>query len=367
LDHLLKGTWSIHLQELVAQFVHHKKVLERWFLNRMRWSEQRGFSMGNILGSQIRLNKWMQSSAPSENHQRLDWTEPLVRSLLYIDEGDASGDPGMEELTLSHLEKLMIVRDLARVLTQSKRIDEGIVWFENALICRADKGEPLRRCWIMSALGILYDQRGEVHRSLDIHAQVLAIQQTGIGTKHLETIWTVNEMGHVYRHLGDYGKAEEMHVWALAALCKILPSDHLEVVWTINTLARAYRKNGKLEDALGCHQKALEGQEKALGSMHPHPLWTKGDIGKCYFGLGLLEEAENFHRRSLEGRIMILGMTHLDTLWSMAKLGQVLADNGQIKEGVGLLENALERQILALGIEHLQTRKTAATLNNLKL
>ncbi|KAI8931760.1 hypothetical protein NX059_011400 [Plenodomus lindquistii] len=358
LDHLLQGSWSGHLQKLVERFVGQKDVLETWLINRIRYGGQRGFSMSNILGSQALLNGWLQNYT-------VDWTESLVRTLLKLDEVEAGVENKNTTLLLSHLEKLMIMRDVVRVLTQTKKLEEGIRWFESALQQRKQQGNFPRHYWIMSALGMLYDQQNQVQQSLDLHAQVLALQQATLGHDSLETLWSVNEMGRVYRHLGDYKRAELQHNTALKALQAILPQDHLEITWTRNTLARAYRKNGKLSSALSLHELALASQENSLGSLHPHVLWTRGDIGKCHFGLNRLEEAERFHRQCLEGRMGILGETHVDTLWSMAKLGAVLAIQRPGDPAASLLRRALEGQNIALGREHPQTRKTIADLRNL--
>jgi tetratricopeptide (TPR) repeat protein len=366
LDHLLQATWNIDLQNLVRKLVGDSAVMEKWFIDRIRWDEQRGFSMSKILGSQPLLNDWMRSTAHSKQTQELDWTKSLVHTLLRLDEDGEYCGHGYQALRLSHLENLMIVRDLARVLTQSRRIDEGITWFKAAL-CHRKKQEAAQaaHCWILSALGILYDQRNDIRGSLDIHSHVLSVQELELGQQSLETIWTVNELGRVYRHLGNFDKAEEHHRRALKVLLEILPDDHLEVVWTMNTLARSYRKSGRITEALALHRTALAGQERALGVTHPHPLWTRGDIGKCYHGLGLVREAEEFHRASLTGRLSVLGAAHVDTLWSMAKVGQVLSTRKQYEEAGDLLQRALKGQISSLGDQNSQTIKTAMALQNL--
>ncbi|KAI0604523.1 TPR-12 multi-domain protein [Pyrenophora tritici-repentis] len=366
LDHLLQASCDESLQALILTFVTAPAVLEKWLLDRMRWDSQRGFSMSKILGSQSVLNSWMQSSPNAHASQYIYWTGPLVRALLRIDRLQTQGRVGHQELWLSHLEKLMIMRDVARVLTQNNMLDQGIAWFEAALDQRRHKCTQLDNCWIMSALGILYDQKNDFQRSLDLHSHVLNIQETQLGGQSLETLWTVNEMGRVHRHLHDYENAEKQHQKALRSLHQILPNDHLEIIWTLNTLAHAYRKNGKLTEALSLHQQALSGQERALGVVHLHPLWTKGDIGKWYLGLGNLDKAEEFFRACLKGRTTLLGMGHVDSLWTMAKLGQVLAARNHREEAFGLLQRAFEGQTSKLGSKHAQTLKTAIVLRGLE-
>jgi tetratricopeptide (TPR) repeat protein len=363
LDHVLRATCTIQLRELVLKLVCDDANFERWLLDRVRWDGQRAHSTHKIIGSLSELNIWMQSSPNTTQLQNINWTAPIVRALLGADEHGVH-----EKAWLGHFEKLMIVRDIARILTQSKMLDEGITWFEDALRKRQQTTHGTSSHWIMSALGILYDQKNEIQRSLDLHAHVLTLQEKMTGRESLETLWTVNEMGRVYRHLGDYAKAEEQHNRALTSLKKILPHEHSEVIWTLNTLARAYRKSGKLTEALALHLQAVAGQERVVGPTHPHPLWTRGDIGKCYFGLRRFGEAELSFRLALKGRITLLGEMHVDTLWTMAKLGCVLATTTTPppQEAFELLARALEGQMVALGAQHTQTIKTAVVLRELE-
>ncbi len=59
---------------------------------------------------------------------------------------------------------MMIVRDLARYLTQNKTLSEGIDLFESVLAANPNGGRIIEYddVWIMNTLGILYDQTGQV-------------------------------------------------------------------------------------------------------------------------------------------------------------------------------------------------------------
>jgi hypothetical protein len=104
------------------------------------------FSMSKLLGSQSALNAWVQSSPAAGQSHKIEWTGPLVCALLRIDEVKMRETSGCPQYWLSHLEKLIIMSDVARVLTQNKKLDEGIVWVEVALDRRRHSCTELANC-----------------------------------------------------------------------------------------------------------------------------------------------------------------------------------------------------------------------------
>lgn len=56
----------------------------------------------------------------------MDWCKDVAHIL-----GDAQEDDNTS-IRLTYFEKIMVVRDLARLLTQSKRLDEGILGLTDA-------------------------------------------------------------------------------------------------------------------------------------------------------------------------------------------------------------------------------------------
>jgi tetratricopeptide (TPR) repeat protein len=269
-------------------------------------------------------------------------------------------------IRLTYFEKIMVVRDLARLLTQSKRLEEGILWLTDAYTSLSHR-TAVELVWISNSLAILYDQQGETVKSLETQQRALSIQTAELGSDHLETINTVNELGRIYRHLGDYENAAKMHHMALSVLEKRLPEpeEHLEVIWTIATLARTYRKQGRFPEALTLFERAHRTRAKVLGPNHPHTLWILGDIGATYQDMGLFKDAEDSYRRALEGRQDVLGQNHPDTLWSINNYGTILERIGRRDEALNAQKQALSGQREVLGHEHKHTLWTLEVIRRL--
>lgn len=363
-DHFLVSPWNITLLGLLTTFNGDEAIRRFWIRNMLRLGHN-GFSLQKIFKLQSDLNAWVclnNSSSPSgQAFVQIDWCKDVIQILV-----DAQGDSSTS-IRLTYFEKIMVVRDLARLLTQSKRLEEGILWLTDAYTSLSHR-TAVELVWISNSLAILYDQQGETVMSLETQQRALSIQTAELGPDHLETINTVNELGRIYRHLGDYDNAAKMHHMALSVLEKRLPEpeEHLEVIWTIATLARTYRKQGRFSEALTLFERAHKTRAKVLGPNHPHTLWILGDIGATYQDMGLFKDAEDSYRRALEGRQDVLGQNHPDTLWSINNYAIILERIGRRDEALNLQKQALSGQREVLGHEHKHTLWTLEVIRRLE-
>lgn len=362
-EHLLVSRLSMDLLELLTTFNGDEAIRQWWMRNMLRLGHN-GFSLQKIFKLQSDLNIWIRlndsSAQPEQAFVEIDWCKDVIHILV-----DAQEDNDTS-IRLTYFERIMVVRDLARLLTQSKRLDEGISWLTDAYASLSHR-KAVELVWISNSLAILYDQQGETHKSLSTQQQALSIQTAELGPDHLKTINTVNELGRIYRHLGDYDNAAKMHQKALAVLEARLPEpeEHLEVIWTIATLARTYRKQGRSSEALALFERAHRTRSKVLGPTHPHTLWILGDIGATYQDMGLLNNAEDNYRRALESRQNVLGIKHPDTLWSINSYGIILERLGRRNEALDLHRRALSGQREVLGYEHKHTIWTLEVVRRL--
>ncbi|KAF3933487.1 hypothetical protein ABW19_dt0206929 [Dactylella cylindrospora] len=353
--HIVRSTYSERLAGKMHDYLSEKSRRMTW-IARQLFRESSGFPLQHLIKTQKELHHWdVGDKTATHKDERLDWIQDVGRAMVEIDTADQ--DPAAEKSQITYFEKLMVIRDLSREYTIRQRLDEAEKWMTDALHQKQqDQGmDHISTVWLLSSLGIIYDQQQRVELSAETHERALAIQERYLGSEHLETVWTINELGRVYRHLGRYDKAVAMHLRALNILKILLPEDDLQIAWTLNTLARAQRKQGSIKDSLECHRQAIEIQTKSLGEDHPHILWATADIGRCYRDLEDLEKSAEFHRKCLEGRKRVLGLDHPDTLWAMNDLGLVLSQSGQVKEAMMLHQQALEGQIKLLGETHAHT------------
>jgi tetratricopeptide (TPR) repeat protein len=353
------------LQDAVQKFLADERRRRTW-LAELLLHDGRGFSIHTVIRLQRRLTNWMTGEKSDETDSQADglpsdWADDCLAILLQAD----GGKFGELDPPLSYFEKLMVVRDLARLLKQANRVRSGIGRLE-ACLQEADPAVSVAQVWILNALGILYSQCRETRHSIELHNRALSVQEQALGPSNVETIWTINELGRMHRHIGDSAGAIARHQQALAVLKAILPTDHLEIVWTESTLARALGKQGQHAKALALHLRSHEVYSRVLGDEHAHTLWKLGDIGQCLRSLGRLEEAETYQRRALEGRSKALGPEHADTLWTMNDLGVIVVERGQLEEGMELQRRALEGQERVLGAGHCHTKWTRDVVEHLE-
>ncbi|KAK8112574.1 hypothetical protein PG984_013100 [Apiospora sp. TS-2023a] len=364
IDHVLDAPWSNELHKEVQSFLLQDDRRQKW-LSEILFLHRPGFPLQDIIQQRDQLIGWLANGRAPFLSQPLptvlDWIEDILSILLRnYDDIEAVGT----QRSISYFERLMIFRDLSRLLTQSKKTGIAITKLEQYREERFLETDP-STVWVLNVLGILYDQQGESAKSISLHKAALAIQESVFSPDHLETTWTVNELGRMYRHVGDASLAAEHHLRALRVLRKSLAPDHLEIVWTENTLARAERKLGRPATALKLHTKAYETRRHVLGQLHPHTLWVLGDIAQCHRDLGELDEAIRSHRLAIAGRTKALGSKHPDTLWSANDLGVVLAESGQLAEALALQSSVLPLQSEVLGTAHGHTEWTRKEIDRL--
>ena len=369
--HVCQSKYCSNLNERIVEMLASTLGRQAWILRFLHWQSP-AFPLQHLMKLQKELSGWFaQSQTQSQRmpltEDLLDWIQDIPETLLC----DATPAPvnqgsndykGLDLLksvqtSISHFEKLMVIRDLSREYTMRGTLANGERWLTNALETqRRRRGHSdISTAWLLNSLGIIYDQQQRISLSSQTQESALAIQTSVLGPNHLETIWTVNELGRVYRHLSDLKKAEMMHQRALKVLRSVLDPQDLQIAWTLNTLARTYRRQCRFDEAIALHDQALGIRRTALGKTHPHTLWATMDKAACYLGQRRFQESADLYSEALEGRERVLGWKHPDTLWAVNNLGRVLEELGQIEEAKGLQERALQGQIEVLGRGHPHT------------
>ncbi|EPS41471.1 hypothetical protein H072_4653 [Dactylellina haptotyla CBS 200.50] len=366
--HIVRSTYSERLANKMHKYLSKSSRRQTWIAGQL-FRASSGFPLQHLIKVQKQLHEWdIGENANKHKHERLDWIQDVGRILVDIDNAETSaGDLVGVESKISYFDKLMVIRDLSREYTIRNRLGEGEKWMNDALARKeALLGKDhIATVWLLSSLGIIYDQQHNTELSAKTHERALEIQEANLGSDHLETVWTINELGRVYRHLGRYDDAVSMHIRAYQILQNLLPADDLQLAWTLNTLARAYRKQGAISEALESHEKAIDIQKISLGEEHPHVLWALADIGRCHRDRGDLETSTVYHDMCLQGRKKVLGPDHPDTLWAMNDLGLVLSERGKLEEAKKLHEDALDGQIRHHGETHPHTAWSRKQIENI--
>lgn len=367
--HLKRALSDSQLWEDLAAFLSCTKTRRTWLV-RWLYGELESFPLHTILKTLVELQEYLRGrcavGVPLDS--KFDALGDATELLALADDSSIASCPVYQKD--SQFERIMLVRDLAREYTRTGRLEEAIARLKDLKARLDEQSEPRESSesvWTLIGLGILYDQQGEIQRSLETQLEALAIQDNAPSCSMLQKSLTINELGRVYRHLGEYVKSTEMHLKALEILRSISLSDtDPQIIWTLSTLARSHRMDGRLKEGLRLSEQALAGRQRLLGSEHPHTLWVMSDIAKCHRELGDLTAACDVQEESVQLRAKVLGPKHHDTLWAMNDLGLMYEISGRRVDALEMHNIAWEGQILALGKDHKTTVWSRAAVERLK-
>ncbi len=378
-EHIIRSTFDDSVRQSVLTFLA-SDYRRQWILYFLIWQHS-VFPLQRLFYLQSRVQAWLKLAPDKEIYSYLDWSSDVANILLDISqtypksqslghEMPRSGSvTGIE--ALSYFERMMILRDLSRHLTATKRLPYGVDLFEGALQeGQEEQNVPPREItWLLNVLGILYDQQDRIEKATRTQEDALEVLSREGCYDSSEFTWTKNELGRMYRHQGRLEGAIIMHTDALAVLERttLNRTMDLEIAWTLGTVARVYRKQRRFHEAILHTRRALEIRRLSLGNNHPHYLWLLGDIAQCHHEKGNYDVAVQYHREAYDGRRRTLGPEHPDTLWTMNNLAVVLAKmHTQHKvEALQLQRHAWESQCNVLGPAHPHTKWTAAVLDAL--
>lgn len=397
LEHLLASPRHDEAAEKVVSFLA-SESRQRW-LSYWLLKQRQVFPFAQILYLREQLRKWLGTSVTETSTSYLNWDHDICNALVELSaehERDklASSNPdqsdGPAEFRhdrLTHFEKMMIVRDLARHLTQHNTLSHGIELFEQKLMINEDATESSKagQIWLMNTLGIFYDQAAHSDLATKTQEDALEVLLTSLPAApkaegaaesriRAKLIWTRNELGRMYRHQRRFELAEQMHLETLQALISEPSSaddfaHRMEVAWTQSTLARVYRCQHAYGSALAYSAASYATRTELLGPSHPHSLWIQSDMAQMHLGQRDYGEAIELHRRVLVGRRDVLGDNNLDTCWTMNNLGVALtmqATQEALREARALHEEALTVQERILGSDHPHTLWTRGKLDELE-
>ena len=375
LNHLLNSDLASNAWDSAFRFLKSGRR-RKWPFYFLFW-QRRTFPLYRLISLQTQLKKRLCEHGSNGDHCGLDWALDIANVLL----DSRLTRPHLQRSSsarFSHFEIMMVIRDLARYFTQSRKINDARNLYDHALgverslpYFQRDLGTEV---FLMNTLGILLDQVTELDRAIDMQRGALNLLNlhSSNATQSQLVIWTKNELGRLYRHRGSYSVALSMHFESLDALGKIEapldPTPELEVAWTRSTLARSFRRQQAFDQAIYHCTAALVVRDRILGPKHPHSLWLRSDLAQCHFESGNREIAAAEHRKIKSAREEVLGPDNPDTMWTLNNLGVALEHSGMqgAIEALEIQKLALKGQEKVLGADHLHTRWTRAVVRRLQ-
>lgn len=375
--HLTNASPDAQLCQSAAKFFLSKNMRRRWI---MRWLmlEADLFPLHLILKSLRSVHELLHGPCAEESSSLSERDFNEFEDMMEI---LSQWKNLRENSACSNFERIMVLRDLARAYKKVDQLEAGIEHLQT-LKKRLERQQHSQSStvWILTGLGLLYDQQGEVQHALDVQYEALAIQQEDRekqattprsrredDLRNVDESLTLNELGRLHRHLGHWDKSQAMHLRALAILRGLgFPDDDPQILWTLNTLARCYRMGGRPKESLQLGLQVLTGYTRLLGPEHPHTMWTMSDVAKCHRACDDYKAACALQEEAVQLRIRILGLSHHDTLWAMNDLGLLFELVGEEVRALDMHERALKGQEMTLGVDHKTTCWSRAAVEKLK-
>ncbi|QXD16977.1 serine/threonine-protein kinase [Rhodocaloribacter litoris] len=263
--------------------------------------------------------------------------------------------------------------------------------------------QPATRAVLMSTLGGIYMDRGQLREARRLLDTALALQRNTGDVAPLDLAGTLNTRGVLAWRLGHYAEARTLLEEALALRRRHLHAQHLDVARTLNNLAIVLHDQGQLAGAEAHYRAALriwqrvdpggagmarvlqnlgavlrdqdrtdEARaylEAALALHRAHPDASPLDEATTLHHLGFLaletgnrDRAEALHRQALALREARLGARHPAVAVSLMNVAAAVMKKGAYDEAAGLYRRALAIQRDVLPAPHLQQARALVGL-----
>ncbi|GIV57804.1 MAG: hypothetical protein KatS3mg042_0717 [Rhodothermaceae bacterium] len=263
--------------------------------------------------------------------------------------------------------------------------------------------QPATRAVLMSTLGGIYMDRGQLAMARSLLDSALALQRSTGDVAPLDRAGTLNTRGVLAWRLGHYAEARTLLEEALALRRRHLGPRHPDVARTLNNLAIVLHDQGRLDGAEAHYRAALriwrsvdpdgagtarvlqnlgavlrdQGRteearaylEAALALHRAHPDASPLDEATTLHHLGFLaletgdrERAEALHRQALALREARLGARHPAVAVSLMNVAGTVMRKGAYDEAAGLYRRAVAIQGDALPAPHPQQARALVGL-----
>ena len=234
----------------------------------------------------------------------------------------------------------------------AQSLRKAIAKFEEALKLSREAGDNQGQAVSLVALGRVYDNLGENHKSLEYYSQSLPLFRA-VGDRGGEAL-ALNNIGLVYSELGEQQKALEYYSQSLP-LTRAVGNPSGEAT-TLNNIGSVYSALGEKQKALEYYSQSLH-LSRALGD-RGREASTLNNIGNIYSALGENQKALEYYSQSLP-------LTR--AVGDRKQEANTLTSIGNIYSALGEKQKALEYYSQSLSLRRAvgDRRGEATSLNNI--
>ncbi|CAF1407391.1 unnamed protein product [Didymodactylos carnosus] len=196
---------------------------------------------------------------------------------------------------------------------------------------------------LLSNMAMVYNQKGQYKKALEMRLQVLEIEEKKFGKESLKTAHTLGNIGSTYDYLEDHEQALIYFERSLISLQKLLPSDHLDIASSLRSIGNSHNAQKRYEKALEYYFKAFAIVQKVFGENgHPDMASNLDIIGHAHYGQGKFNDALDFMHKGLKMRQTLLPPDHTDIAISCINIGAVYFEQLLYEKALEFYFKALE-------------------------
>ncbi|MEM7482132.1 MAG: serine/threonine-protein kinase [Acidobacteriota bacterium] len=238
--------------------------------------------------------------------------------------------------------------ELAEVLHFEGRLEEAERVYLEAL-AHIEGRDPIATARILSTLGSLYRERGELAAARRHHRRATEIFAQAFAPPHPELARTAMLEGLLAREAGDWSAAEERLATALEMRIELFGGEHPLVAEAQSNLASLANDRGRFRDAVALLQPAAARAEATLFNEYPLVNVILNNLAYALHGLGDHATAERTYRYALANSLPRLGRSHPLVATLKVNLAALLRDTDRNEEALALALQATEIRESAFG------------------
>ncbi|MFV1980107.1 MAG: tetratricopeptide repeat protein [Rhodothermia bacterium] len=195
---------------------------------------------------------------------------------------------------------------------------------------------------------------GDVEGSLEIHHEVLPLQERTFGHVSHEVGHTLSNMGYLHRVASRYDSAEVYYLQSIDVQRAVVPIDSSALGSTIDNFGVVMGITGRYDEAGILFSEALEIFKGLYGRYHPKVFTASGNVGTLYSRLGDLHKADSIQTDALEIARRIFPASHPKIGIAVSNLAAVESMLGNFETALPLYVEAREIATRTYGPEHLE-------------
>ncbi len=247
------------------------------------------------------------------------------------------------------------------------RHDEGVLWSRHTDVLLANLGtseHDRMRALADNTLALVYESKGEYQEAKRLQARALQIDETLLGSLHMDVANDLDNLARIHYELGDYERAKALHERGRDITEQVLGPEHPDVASALNHLANVHESLGERDEARRLYERALEIREAVLGPEHPNVANSLNNLAVLLRSTGDYTNALALHERALAIRLAAFGPEHPDVAISLNNLASLHLSMGAYERAKSRYEQALSLYERTLGPDH---QHVATALNGLGL